>query len=81
MYIESRYYEKGRAWAKLHFGSMKDDILEEGSTEKYDFYNEKVENEEVVRQWLDDLGADKELYVPFLSGQKIDITVYIGWAV
>lgn len=76
MYINTKYFDNGKVEAKLHLEPM-GDLPEEGSTEKYDFYNEEVENEDAVRAWLEELGADLDLYVPFLTGSLIDISRYV----
>lgn len=76
MYITTRYFDNGKVEAKLHLEEM-GDLPEEGSTEKYDFYNEEVKSEDAVREWLEELGADLDLYVPFLTGVTIDISRYV----
>ncbi len=76
MYIETRFYDNGKSWAKLHSEPL-GDMPEEGSTDKYDFYNDEIDGEDGVREWLEELGADLDLYVPFLLGKAINITPYV----
>lgn len=76
MYIETRYYDNGKSAAKLHLKPL-GCTPEEGSTDKYDFYYEEAKSEDAVKEWLEELGVDLDLYVPFLCGRAIDITPYV----